>query len=258
MAYLESELGAHAYSLPLTGFRHGVGGRPDLTREEVANLHRHFDKFVPHAPIDSSRKKILLVDFAFGGKSLASAHHYVRQYLELYHPHLSVDSLGLALASETDHLKKEFKDIDFLALRNSTTEPYALDRNDHLLLKMSAKLYKEQSEYLGFSPRETASVLAVRPQYVAYIAELRTARDAFSAGKLDDVWIAAYAEISKSLSEKNPTGNVSKMRKIKDLVQENALEKTSDDIFVTRFNQIISDLADQMRESRLVHCLEEP
>lgn len=186
MAYLQSETNTLVRNVPLTDFRYGTDGHPKLSAKEESRLVQHFDEYLPSNCELEGRKKILLVDFAFGGGSIAAGLAYFSIYIEHHRKQLtSVQGLAITMDNSTKALASAFPTLDiFPLLAQNQADP---ERFDHFLMMMASRLYKDRAEYEGFDIRNPTRLKA-RLEYQEFVEEMKAAKLKHELGLLTDDW----------------------------------------------------------------------
>lgn len=128
----EGNLGNIGSNLPLSKFSHktaastGVGLAEKLSSAQLAELHTHFDRFVPTSEQLGGRK-LLLIDFVATGRSLIGAADHLRQYItqkyetDLFKLWTGFHGYGLAGTIAGD----DPPEVQALALTERTSAPSA-------------------------------------------------------------------------------------------------------------------------------------
>ncbi len=197
MAYLQSEENTLIRNLPLTDFKY-----PDeeLSLQQKKRLFQHFDQFLPLQTELRGRTKLIIIDLVIGGYTLFSAHHYLTDYLQNYRPldpqneglpPLSLAGFGIIMEGCFQRIKPKYKAaLDLFPLKGNHDTLHDPEEQDHLIMMMAAKLYKDVAEYEAFdieAPRPPESYKP-RPDYQAFVTEIRDAKSRYRAGLLNDAW----------------------------------------------------------------------
>lgn len=165
-----TDIGAN---LPLSKFSHKAGSSKNngilgdaLTKSQLAELHHHFDRFVPSAEQLNGRK-LLLIDFVQSGRSLIAATDHLRDYLaQRYETDLFKRWTGLhgfGLAGTLPDYKPEVQPLalteastahaadPFLRPENIPNEvlPGSMAEEGSLGALMGAEQFKPDAEYAG-------------------------------------------------------------------------------------------------------------
>ena len=80
--------------------------------------------------------------------------------------------------------------LDLFPLKGNHDTLHDPEEQDHLIMMMAAKLYKDVAEYEAFdieAPRPPESYKP-RPDYQAFVTEIRDAKSRYRAGLLNDAW----------------------------------------------------------------------
>lgn len=82
VAYLAAQ-GCSVYTVPLSSFKYGatdgMSRAPAMGVDEEANLHSHFDAFLP-SPKSLDGKHIVVIDFVMHGRGAIAAYNYIHRY----------------------------------------------------------------------------------------------------------------------------------------------------------------------------------
>lgn len=255
MAYLQSEAGTVVCNVPLTNFRYGVGSYPKLNTSEEDRLFQHFDDYLPSELERGERNKILLVDFAHVGTTIASSHYYFMRYIEPYRPALTVvDGLVICMEAVSEVMKCHYPILDIFALPGSLRTETSSDQFDHLLMMFASRMYLDKAEYTKFDIKNP-TVLKKREEYLNYVNEMKEAKQKSKFGTLNDAWTNTLFEIGRDPKKEEEIEAIieQKIKSRGDLIENVASEEK-----MRLTKEIISELvANKCGESVSAHSIGE-
>lgn len=194
MAYLQSEENTLIRNLPLTNFRHGTETYPPLTHMEESKLFQHFDRYLPSDSELKGRAKILAIDLAVGGASLATSQSYLDKYIKSLRSKLtSVKGIAIVLESDAKQVESMYPDLDTFPLKGGLNP----ERSDHFGMMMATKLYKDKAEHQAFDIKNPTN-FRTRPEYQEYVTEIRDAKQKHKLGLLNDDWTTTLFDMTEN------------------------------------------------------------
>jgi len=239
-------------NLPLTDFRYGVGGKPQLNGDQIARLFQHFTEYLPQDSELKGRTQILIIDFAFGGDSIAASHLYLTQYIKTQRSELSaIHALALSMESDLLRIKTWYPNLDLFPLQGSCQVQNDPDRFDYFLMMMASRLYKDKSEYEGFDIKSPQH-LERRPEYLAYQDEIREAKIKYRNGLLNDDWTTLIFDMGQHPEHYS---------EVMSLLKKANHDKTLSDTHLTqlakeRISQIVSEKRSIQAQLKKAHSVE--
>ncbi len=199
MAYLQTEDETLVRNIPLTGFRYGeVSTSPQLCLDEEKRLYQHFDQFLPTHSDLNGRKKALIIDFSFTGRSISAAKKYFKKYIKNHRNFLEeVQGLAICMEENEEEIQRNYQDLDVFALYGRSLIFKDPVHCDHFLMMMAARMYLDQAEFESFDIKNPKA-LKSRIEYQEYLKEMELAKLNFRLGLLNDDWTNAVFEVSRN------------------------------------------------------------
>jgi hypothetical protein len=155
IAYLQTEHSNYAKSIPLTGFRYGVGF-PELTEKQKARLHDHFSYNLPNER-KLGHRTIMLMDFAShnGGHSVLATLRHLEEYLRAEGRPNKVEILAFKDNENLERVPYRFNHI------------FVFDRNNQFIQNLDHNVYKVFSPFGEFYIEDFAreALTRERPAY---------------------------------------------------------------------------------------------
>jgi hypothetical protein len=177
VALMQNRNPALARTLPLSDFYHHPGGHAKyyapLPPELETRLFDHLDRYLPPESL-SGAKKLVLIDFVKGGRSMIALDEYLKRFASRRYPALRWEFFGLGLGEEHAGFTESGRSYRVLT-------PKELDEaapRPILHTRMSFSWNKDLAEYGEFpAPFENAAALERRAEYEAWrkrLAERKT------------------------------------------------------------------------------------